>query len=78
MRDPSEVVFEHLAPYLGPHTARTALRTFCASAVGKGPEMLTLADLPPLLSALRPMMRTLIGAKESDHVLALMRLEFGL
>jgi hypothetical protein len=78
MRTPSEVVFHHLVPYLGPHTTRTALKTFCAKAVGKSPEALTLADMPPLLNALRPMMRTLIGVKECELVLAQVNQELGL
>ena len=78
MRSPSEVVFHHLVHYLGPHTTRTALKTFCARSVGKSPETLTLADMPMLLGALRPMMRTLIGAKECDLVLAQVHQELGL
>jgi hypothetical protein len=78
MRTPSEVVFHHLVHYLGPHTTRTALKTFCAKAVGKSPEALTLADMPALLNALRPMMRTLIGVKECDLVLAQVNHELGL
>jgi hypothetical protein len=78
MRTPSEVVFHHLVHYLGPHTTRTALKTFCAKAVGKSPEALTLADMPTVLSALRPMMRTLIGVKECDLVLAQVNHELGL
>lgn len=79
MREPpAEVVFRHLVHYLGPHTTRTALKTFCARAVGKSPEALVLTDMPMVLSALRPMMRTLIGVKECDLVLAQVNMELGL
>jgi hypothetical protein len=70
MPAPSEIVYRHLVHYLGPHTTRTALKTFCTKAVHKAPEALTLDDMPNVLSALRPMMRTLLGAKESEQVLA--------
>jgi hypothetical protein len=57
---PHEIVFRHLARYLGPHTAKTAL---------KAPELVTRVDAPKLLLALKPMLRTLIGADECDAVL---------
>jgi hypothetical protein len=78
MRSFAEIVYGHLVPYLGPHTTRAALKTFSAKAVGKSPDSLTLNDMPEVLSALRPMMRTLIGSKECEHVLALLVLELGI
>jgi hypothetical protein len=78
MRSPSEVIFQHLVHYLGRHTTRTALKTFCAKAVNKSPDAVTLADMPLVLGALRPMMRTLIGAKECEMILAQVAHELGL
>jgi hypothetical protein len=78
MRSLSEIVYGHLVPYLGPHTTRTAIKTFSVKAVGKSPESLTITDMPDVLSALRPMMRTLMGSKECEHVLALLVLELGI
>jgi hypothetical protein len=66
---PHEIVFRHLARYLGPHTAKTALKTFSERSLNKPPEMVTRVDAPKLLQALKPMLRTLIGADECDHVL---------
>jgi hypothetical protein len=66
---PYEIVFRHLSRYLGPHTARTALKTFSERALNKPPELVTRIDAPTLLQALRPMLRTLIGADECDLVL---------
>ena len=62
-------MFRYLARYLGPHTARTALKTFSDKSLGKPPEQVTRVDAPKLLQALRPMLRTLIGADECDVVL---------
>jgi hypothetical protein len=75
---PSEAIFRHLVRYLGQHTTRTALRTFCSKAVGKAPDAVTRAEIPQVLLALRPMMRTLIGAQESDTVIGLVNKELGL
>jgi hypothetical protein len=66
----SEVVVKELAVYLGPHTAKTAVRTFAERALGKAPEALQPADSEELLEALRPMLRTLLGSEQSDAVLA--------
>jgi len=75
---PHEVVFRHLSRYLGPHTARTALRTFAERSLGKAPESVTRLDTPKLLTALTPMLRTLIGADECEAVLQQIARELGL
>jgi hypothetical protein len=66
---PNEIFFKELARYLGPSTAKTALKTFCDRSVGKSPEQLIASDVPKLMTALRPMLRTLLGVRESDQVL---------
>ncbi len=63
-------VVQELAVCLGPHTARTALKTFAQRAVKKAPEELAPEDAEALVEALRPMLRTLIGADQSEVVLA--------
>jgi hypothetical protein len=67
-RSPTEVIAEALTVHLGPSTARTAIRTF-ASRVGLNVETLSSADALRLLDALRPMLRTLLGAEPADAVL---------
>jgi hypothetical protein len=69
------LIERQLAVYLGPHTARTALKTFAHKAVGKLPEQLTRADTGKLLDALRPMLRTLLGTDQSDSVLEQLQAE---
>jgi hypothetical protein len=78
MAPPAEIVYRQLVHYLGPHTTRTALKAFCHKAVGKQPDALTVDDMPAVLSALRPMMRTLIGIEECEEVLAQLHFELGL
>lgn len=72
-RSPAEIVAASLATCLGPNTARTAVRTFADRALARRPEDLTRADVPALLDALRPMLRTLIGQDPADLVLAEIR-----
>jgi hypothetical protein len=67
---PAELIAEALATHLGPSTARTAVRTFSTRALGVPPHEVSLADAPRLLEALRPMLRTLLGAAPADDVLA--------
>lgn len=65
----AERVAEQLARYLGPHTARVAVKTFAAKGLGRTPELLTLDDVPALAEALRPMLRTLVGRERSETVI---------
>jgi hypothetical protein len=74
----SEVLVKELAVYLGPHTARTAVKTFSERALGKGPESVEREEMGELLEALRPMLRTLLGSDQSDAVLARIEDELGL
>lgn len=74
-RCPSELIEARLAALLGPNTARTAVRTFCQRATGGPPEQLTAADAPRLLAALRPTLRTLLGATSAEQLLAEMARE---
>jgi hypothetical protein len=67
-----------LARYLGPHTARVAVKTFAARGLGRGPETLTLSDVPAMTQALRPMLRTLVGRQRSEIVVQQILGDFGL
>lgn len=59
----------HLAVYLGPHTAQTAVKTFSLSKLGVAPDALSPIHLGPLCDALRPMLRTLLGAEKTTSIL---------
>jgi hypothetical protein len=65
-----------LAPLLGPNMARNATRTFSQSALLLQPEALTAADVPRLLAALRPALRTLLGAITTEQLLEEIAREF--
>jgi hypothetical protein len=75
---PHEMIYRELEHYLGPHTAKTALKVFADKSVGKRPEEINRLDAPKLLQALRPMLRTLIGATQCDLVLSQLTRELSL
>jgi hypothetical protein len=74
-RTPAQIVTERLAVYLGPHTATSAVKTFTQRALHITPDQLTLANAPALVDALRPMLRTLLGAGQGDAVIEQLRQE---
>lgn len=78
MRLPHEVLRDRLAVYLGPNTARTALKTFAHKSVGVAPEDMTPEQAKRLLEALRPMLKTLLGAAQAEQLVANMSLEMDL
>ena len=65
----ADLISDGLAGYLGPHMARNAVKTFANKALGRPPEMLVAADAEPLLRALKPMLRTLLGAQMAEAVI---------
>jgi len=67
-----------LSVYLGPSTSRAAVTTFARKALGRGPETLTLGDVPALQHALRPMLRTFVGRAQTEVVLEQIARELGL
>jgi hypothetical protein len=71
-----ERIEARLAPLLGPNMARNATRTFSQRALLLEPEALTSADVPRLLAALRPALRTLLGAVTTEQLLEEITLEF--
>jgi hypothetical protein len=71
-------VAARLSTYLGPHTGRAAVKTCARKALGRGAETLTLADLPALQQALRPMLRTFVGRAQCEVVLEQIARELGL
>ncbi len=64
----AEIIAERLTAHLGPSTARTAVRTF-SGRLGLRPDQVSPEDAPRLLEALRPMLRTLLGAEPADELL---------
>ncbi len=78
MRPPFEVLRDRLSVYLGPNTARTALKTFAQKSVGVAPEDLDARQAQQLVEALRPMLKTLVGAAQCDRIIGQLVLELDL
>ncbi len=74
-RAPAEIIVETLSPFLGPHTAKTAVRTFSLRALNLTPEALTLTDAVKLTEALRPTLGALLGSDKSAEVLRILAAE---
>jgi hypothetical protein len=72
----SERIEARLAPLLGPNMARNATRTFCQRSLLIEPGALTTSDVPRLLAALRPALRTLLGAGTAERLLEEITREF--
>ncbi len=76
-RDPTEDpaierVQRRLAHYLGPHTARLSLKTFAHKHFGRSAESLTPAELPELVRALRPLVRSVLGDSGGERLLKML------
>jgi hypothetical protein len=71
-----ERIEARLAPLLGPNMARNATRTFSQRSLQLEPEALTVEDVPRLMAALRPALRTLLGAITTEQLLDEISREF--
>lgn len=65
---PAEVVREHIARYLGPFTSKTAVQMMAKQALATEPDKITREQVPALLDALGPTLRTLLGKSGADTV----------
>ncbi len=65
----AEQVADHLMTWLGKHNAKNAVKMFSMRVLNRPAEELSIEDLPDLINALRPMLRTLIGEESTEVVL---------
>ena len=73
-----EVLRDRLSVYLGPNTTRAALKTFAHKTVGVAPEDLDARQARLVVEALRPMLKTLVGAEQCEHIVHQLCLELEL
>ena len=57
---PGQIIREQLARYLGPFTAANAVKMFAKQVLSTDPDNVTNGQVPALLEALGPMLRTLL------------------
>jgi ubiquinone biosynthesis protein UbiJ len=72
---PGQIIREQLARYLGPFTAANAVKMFAKQALSTDPDHVTNGQVPALLEALGPMLRTLLGKEGAQNVLDQVRRE---
>ena len=78
MSTPADVVREHIARYLGPFTSKTAVQMMAKQKLGTDPDHVTREQVPALLEALGPTLRTLLGRSGADTVAAEIKKELAL
>jgi len=67
--DVAKTTSDHIAIYLGPKTAKAAVKACALRALGREPESLEVEDVPLLMAALRLMLGTLLGHSTSQILL---------
>jgi len=78
VQTPAEVVRAHIARYLGPFTSRTAVQMMSKQALSTEPDRVTREQIPALLEALGPTLRTLLGKSGAETVTGEIKRELGL
>ena len=77
-RQPAEIVREKLGQYLGPFTAKNAVQMVARQAVGVDADGITRMQIPAVLEALGPTLRTLLGKTTAEKVADEIRKELAL
>ena len=74
----ADVVRERLAPFLGPHTAKTAVAMTAKRDLGADADHLSPQQVPALLEALAPILRTLMGKEQAGRLIDSIQKELSL
>jgi hypothetical protein len=67
-KPPAEVIRQKLGQYLGPFTARNAVQLVARQAGGVDADSITRLQIPAVLEALGPTLRTLLGKTTAEKV----------
>jgi hypothetical protein len=78
MTSPADVIRTKLGQYLGPFTAKNAVQMVAKQAVGTDADQVTRAQVPALIDALGPTLRTLLGKATAEKVADDIRKELAL
>lgn len=78
MNSPAEVVRTKLSQYLGPFTAKNAVQMVAKQTAGTDADHVTRAQVPALIDALGPTLRTLLGKATAEKVANDIRKELAL
>jgi hypothetical protein len=77
-RPPAAIVREKLGQYLGPFTAKNAVQMVAKQVASVEADLITRAQIPALLDALGPTLRTLLGRATAEKVADEIRKELAL
>lgn len=75
---PADVIRARLAQYLGPFTSKNAVQMMSRQALAVDADSLTRSQVPTLMEALGPTLRTLLGKDGAARVAEEIRKELGL
>jgi hypothetical protein len=75
---PAVIVQELLGQYVGPFTSKSAVQLFSKQALATEPDAVTREQIPALLEALGPSLRTLLGKASAEKLVEQIRRELGL
>jgi hypothetical protein len=78
MQAPADVVRAKLSQYLGPFTAKNAVQLMAKQSMGTDADQVTRAQVPALIEALGPTLRTLLGKTTAEKVANDIRKELAL
>jgi hypothetical protein len=73
---PVDRVHKRLEKFIGPHTTRLAIKTFSQKTLGIAPEQVRDREVPDLIRALRPLLRSMLGEAQGEKVIEQLLAEF--
>jgi ubiquinone biosynthesis protein UbiJ len=78
MNTPAEIIRAKLSQYLGPFTAKNAVQMMAKQTIGADADRVTRDQVPALIEALGPTLRTLLGKVTAEKVANDIRKELAL
>jgi hypothetical protein len=73
---PVDRVHRRLEKFIGPHTSRLAIKTFSQKTLGLTPDQVRDREVPDLIRALRPLLRSMLGEARGERVVEQLLAEF--
>ena len=65
---PVDRVHRRLEKFIGPHTTRLAIKTFAQKTLGVAPSEVRDREVPELIRALRPLLRSMLGEAQGERI----------
>jgi len=73
---PVDRVHRRLEKFIGPHTTRLAIKTFSQKTLGMTPDQVRDREVPDLIRALRPLLRSMLGEAQGEQIVEQLLSEF--